>query len=146
MTGTAAIPSGTSQIATITYEGDGELSVSSAIVVDNDANEMNVEISNAKLESVLPTEYSLSQNQPNPFNPSTDISFSLPKSGQVKLTVYNILGAEVATLVDEIRSAGVHRITWDGTDKSGNPVASGVYLYRLTAGDFAETKKMVLMK
>ncbi len=102
---------------------------------------MNVEISNAKLESVLPTEYSLSQNQPNPFNPSTDISFSLPKSGQVKLTVYNILGAEVATLVDEIRSAGVHRITWDGTDKSGNPVASGVYLYRLTAGDFAETKK-----
>lgn len=146
LTGTAAIPSGKAQIATITYEGDGELAITSAIVVDNDADEMNVAISNAKLENVLPTEYSLSQNQPNPFNPSTDISFSLPKTGQVKLVVYNILGAEVATLVDEVRSAGTHRVTWDGTDKSGNPVASGVYLYRLTTGDFAETKKMVLMK
>ncbi len=146
LTGTAAIRSGTSQIATITYEGNGELTVSSAIVVDNDASEMNVTIANAKVESVLPKDYSLSQNQPNPFNPATDISFSLPNAGQVKLVVYNILGAEVATLVDEVRSAGVHRVTWDGRDNSGKQVASGIYLYRLTAGDFAATKKMMLLK
>ncbi len=85
-------------------------------------------------------------NYPNPFNPSTDISFSLPKSGQVKLVVYNILGAEVATLVDEVRSAGVHRVTWNGVNSSGQQVASGIYLYRLTAGDFAATKKMLLLK
>lgn len=146
LTGTATIPSGNAQIAVITYEGDGELSVSSAIVVDNDATEMNVEITNSKLETVLPTEYSLGQNQPNPFNPSTDISFSLPIAGQVKLVVYNILGAEVATLVDEVRSAGVHRVSWNGTNSSGQQVASGIYLYRLTAGDFAATKKMLLLK
>lgn len=146
LTGTAVIPSGKTQIATIAYEGDGELSVSSAIVVDNDASEMNVEISNSKLENVLPTEYSLCQNRPNPFNPTTDISFSLPKTGQVKLVVYNILGAEVATLVEEVRSAGVHRVSWNGTNSSGQQVASGIYLYRLTAGEFAATKKMLLLK
>lgn len=94
----------------------------------------------------LPTGFSLDQNYPNPFNPVTDIRLNLPKSGQVKLVVYNILGAEVATLVDEVRPAGVHRVTWNGSNNSGQQVATGVYLYRLTTSDFSATKKMILLK
>ncbi len=97
-------------------------------------------------QTILPTEYALAQNQPNPFNPSTDIIFSLPAAGQARLAVYNMLGQEVAVLADATYPAGVHRVVWTGCDAAGAPVASGVYLYRLTAGDFAATKKMVLMK
>jgi hypothetical protein len=80
-------------------------------------------------------------NSPNPFNPSTDISFDLPTASQVSLEVYNVTGQKVATLVDDLLAAGRHTVTWDATD-----FASGVYLYRLTAGDFVETRKMVLIK
>lgn len=94
----------------------------------------------------LPTSYKLDQNYPNPFNPSTEISFSLPTSSHVKLEIFNTLGQLVTTLVDGELTAGSHLITWDGSSKSGNPVASGVYLYRLTAGDYVRTKKMSLIK
>jgi len=94
----------------------------------------------------LPTEFSLSQNVPNPFNPSTGISFALPKDAKVNLSIYNVLGQHVVTLVDETMRAGNQTVSWDGLDASGSQVASGVYFYKLRAGDFSDTKKMLLLK
>ena len=93
-----------------------------------------------------PEEFKLLQNYPNPFNPQTEISYSLSEDARVKLTVYNLLGQTVKTLVDEYQSAGSRRVTWDGTDEQGNKVASGVFLYKLQAGSLTDTKKMILMK
>jgi hypothetical protein len=85
--------------------------------------------------------FELYQNYPNPFNPSTTIEFDLPKSGEVSLKVFNILGEEVATLVSERLSTGSYSYEWDASN-----LASGIYLYRLQAGDYVETRKMVLMR
>lgn len=95
----------------------------------------------AKLETSTPNSFGLSQNRPNPFNPTTEISFSLPEASGVKLEVFNIRGQKVTTLADGTYSAGEHTITWDASDMS-----SGVYFYRLTTDGFTETKKMVLLK
>jgi len=94
----------------------------------------------------LPITYALEQNYPNPFNPETTVRFQLPKAGQVVLKIFNILGAEVRTLVDAPYEAGYHHARWDGKDKNGHPVASGVYLYQLRAGDFSQVKKMSLLR
>jgi hypothetical protein len=83
----------------------------------------------------------LSQNYPNPFNPSTVINFSLPQDAQVKLTVYDMLGREVAVMVNELRSAGTYSIAVDGRS-----MASGIYVYRLEAGNRTFTRKMTLIK
>jgi hypothetical protein len=96
--------------------------------------------------AVLPTEFELSQNTPNPFNPSTQINFALPSAAKVNLTVFNVLGQQVKTLVDDYMTAGYQTVTWDGRDNSGATVASGVYFYRIAAGQFADTKKMLLLK
>jgi hypothetical protein len=94
----------------------------------------------------IPTTYDLSQNVPNPFNPSTQVSFALPKAGQVTLSIYNVLGQQVTTLVDEYLPAGYQTVTWNGTDRTGHTVASGVYFYKIKAGEFSETKKMMMLK
>jgi len=98
------------------------------------------------LPSGLPSAYVLHQNYPNPFNPSTVIEYSIPRRSQVEITLYNLLGQKVKTLVDKAEPAGNYSAYWNGTDYSGKPVASGVYLYRLKAGDFVETRKMILLK
>ena len=95
---------------------------------------------------VLPTAFSLSQNYPNPFNPETRIEFTLSSASFVSIDVINILGQGVRSLVSEHLSAGYKAVTWDGRDESGKPVSSGIYFYRMVAGDFAETKKCVLLK
>lgn len=92
----------------------------------------------------VPDTYGLSQNHPNPFNPSTAIAFQLAHSGKVRLEVYNIMGEKVATLVDSYMNAGYHSIEWNTLNET--PVSSGVYFYALTAGDFHSVKKMILMK
>lgn len=89
----------------------------------------------------VPASYSLSQNYPNPFNPVTNINFSLPKSGLVTLKVYDAIGKEVATLVNDNRTAGVYNV-----DFNASSLSSGVYFYKLTAGDFTSVKKMMLIK
>ncbi|MFI5144298.1 MAG: S8 family serine peptidase [Ignavibacteria bacterium] len=89
----------------------------------------------------IPKIYSLSQNYPNPFNPATRIEFALPKAGMVKLVVYNVLGAEVTTLINENMQAGYHAVSFNGTN-----LASSVYFYKLTAGDFTAVKKMLMIK
>ena len=94
----------------------------------------------------LPLTYALSQNYPNPFNPTTSIDYTLPARSRVRLEVFNILGRRVTTLVDTEQPAGAYSLVWNGEDRTGKPVASGVYFYRLTAGDFVSTKKMVFLK
>jgi hypothetical protein len=89
----------------------------------------------------LPTEFSLSQNYPNPFNPSTTINYQLPTFSFVSLKVYDILGREVATLVNEEKKAGYYSVEFNA-----NKLSSGIYFYRMQAGKYVETKKLLLMK
>ncbi|MCD6360013.1 MAG: T9SS type A sorting domain-containing protein [Armatimonadetes bacterium] len=99
-------------------------------------------------KGVLPKDFSLAQNSPNPFNPFTTISYTIPVGAavQVRLCVYNIRGKLVKTLVNNVREPGSYSVYWDGTDESARMLASGVYIYRIMAGEFAQTRKMVLLK
>jgi hypothetical protein len=94
-----------------------------------------------KGEVGLPVEYGLAQNYPNPFNPATSIAYSVAGYVHTTLKVYNVLGQELVTLVHEVQEPGQYSVTWDASD-----VASGVYFYRLDAGDYSATRRMVLMK
>lgn len=94
----------------------------------------------------LPSEFTLEQNYPNPFNPTTEIAFSLPEASTVRLAVINSLGQEVAVLVEGQRGPGWHSVTWNGRTDGGRPVASGLYFYNLQAGEFSESRKMMLLK
>jgi len=95
----------------------------------------------------VPSTFELSQNYPNPFNANTVIMFTVTQESRVTIAVYNILGQEIATLVNgEILSAGRQSVSWDGLDARGNDVPGGLYFYRMTAGEFTETRKMVLLK
>jgi hypothetical protein len=91
-------------------------------------------------------ELELYQNYPNPFNPMTHIDFYLPSNERVSLTVYDVRGKRVATLIDQRQEYGHHSVTWDGTDLNGERVGSGVYFYRLEAGKRVITKKLVVVK
>ena len=94
----------------------------------------------------LPERFVLERNQPNPFNPATVIGYHLPAAGLVRLAIYNLLGQEVRVLVNEPMNAGSYTARWDGTDERGRQVASGVYLYRLQAGSFTSSRRMLLLK
>jgi subtilisin family serine protease len=97
-------------------------------------------------ELSVPKEFSLYQNYPNPFNLGTNISFYLPERSIVSLSIYNILGEKVKTLVNGDMAAGSHALTWNGTNDAGSVVSTGIYLYKMTAGDKSVTKKMSLLK
>ena len=94
----------------------------------------------------VPEEMELRGNYPNPFNPSTTIEYGVPADGIVSLKIYNTLGQEVATLIDGFQAAGYHSVSWNGRNSSGATVSSGVYLYRLVAGDVVKTARMLLSK
>jgi hypothetical protein len=100
----------------------------------------------AGVEAGIPEDYGLLQNYPNPFNPETEIRFQLPEAGQVMVKIFNINGEEIRTLLNGQYEAGYHRVRWDGKDKNGNAVASGVYLYELRAGSFSQVRKMSLLR
>ena len=90
--------------------------------------------------------YDLNQNFPNPFNPTTTISFTIPENETISLKIYDILGRNVRTLVEGGYAAGSYNIVWDATDMSGNTVSAGVYFYTIKAGSYVETKRMLFMK
>ncbi len=90
--------------------------------------------------------FRLDRNYPNPFNPQTEISYALPVDCRVSLTVYNILGQKVVTLVDEFQEAGKKNVLWDGKNASGHELPSGIYFYRIDAGEVTQARKMVILK
>ena len=137
LAGVGHVAAGQSTVLEIT----GEAMVVSALGADETGNAFGIAVTSAEKVEILPREFALGQNRPNPFNPVTEIGFSLPQAGQVRLDVFNIVGQRVATLVDGRLEAGEHTAVWDGSN-----VPSGVYLYRLEAGEFSATRKMVLIK
>jgi hypothetical protein len=112
-------------------------------IVLNDGSERVSQTVTVKIKA---NELALHQNHPNPFNPSTTISFTLPDRKKTSLSIYNIEGKLVSTLIDKEMDGGYTEVTWNGTDTQGNPVSSGIYFYRLKAGSKTLTKKMVLLK
>jgi len=133
------------------FDGNSGINLSLSDVAANDPSgeNINLTIEDGQIGTVvdsdeltrLPREFSLSQNYPNPFNPSTTISFSIPEQSFIKLSVYDLTGQIIATLIDKSMSAGSHSVIFDGSD-----LGSGVYLYRLKSGRFSKTDKMLLMK
>lgn len=97
-------------------------------------------------KTVVVNEFGLYQNFPNPFNPATQIKYSLARSTHVTLKIYNLQGQEVRTLVNQLRPAGSQQVVWDGKDQRGEPVMSGVYFYRIRAGEFVKSRKMILLQ
>ncbi len=97
-------------------------------------------------DPIIPDEFIVHQNFPNPFNPETEIRFALTKGSHVVINVYNTLGQQIDTLIDRQYAAGFHSVRWDGKDRNGNPVSSGIYLYQIQAGEFSQVKKMSLIR
>jgi hypothetical protein len=93
-----------------------------------------------------PNSFALEQNFPNPFNPSTTVSYSVPKSGQVNVMVYDLLGNLVKTLVNDVQEPGQYKVTWNATNEQGQVVTTGNYILKMVAGDFTQTRKMTLLK
>lgn len=138
----AAVPSGKSFYFRIYPWYTGAASTSKYVYTQLAEIKGNTTVATAvRDEDFVPREIQLAQNFPNPFNPSTTLQFALAKSGHVTLEVFNVLGQHVATLVNEVLSAGSYHVNFDAS-----ALSSGIYLYRLTSGDVVQTKKMVLMK
>ena len=117
-----------------TLEGSGEITVPTE------------ETFTLERKAIIPISYSLHQNYPNPFNPVTSLRYDLPEQAQVTLTIYNLMGREITQLVNTTQEAGFRSVQWNATDSFGKPVSAGVYLYQIRAGEFVQTKKMVLLK
>jgi hypothetical protein len=141
------LEAGMYDISVSSFYGDAELD-NTVDAVYNDVYDADVlfSVTSVDDEQPLPAATSLAQNYPNPFNARTLISFNLAEAGKVTLSVYNIVGQKVASLVDGQYQAGSYSVTWDGADASGKTVASGVYYYRLETNGRAETMKMTMLK
>ena len=99
-----------------------------------------------ELEAVVPASFTLHQNFPNPFNPVTTLTYGLPNKNHVTLTIYDLNGREINQIINIDKSAGHHSVLWNSTDRIGMPVSAGIYFYQIRAGEFLQTKKMVLLK
>jgi hypothetical protein len=117
-----------------TQSNDGEVN---SIVVGTLAIDPN---------SLIPNVFALHQNYPNPFNPTTTLQYDLPEDAQVNIMIYDLMGREVKTLVNNKQTAGFKSVLWDATNNLGQPVSAGMYLYRISAGNFHQVKKMILLK
>ena len=100
----------------------------------------------AKIETILPERFTLHQNYPNPFNPVTTLRYELPNNSLVTIIIYDMLGREVKTLINQTQDAGYRSVIWDATNDYDKPVSAGIYLYQIQAGEYISTKKMVLLK
>jgi hypothetical protein len=121
------------------FFGSGEFHISLTL-----SAEIPTSVEEAREE--VPRVFAIYQNYPNPFNPETVIEYQLPRPSEVEISIFNLQGQKVATLVRKHQTAGSHKIIWDGTDESGRRVASGVYLYQLKAGKSVQVKKMLVLR
>ena len=115
----------------------------------DESNPVVVETNTLSLEQnlAIPTQFALHQNYPNPFNPSTQISFDVPEGSEfVRLNIYNVLGKNVSSLINNVVNPGKHKVEWNAKDNEGNPVASGIYFYELSSASFTARKKMLLIR
>ena len=96
--------------------------------------------------NLIPDVYALHQNYPNPFNPVTTLRYDLPEDAMVSITIYDVMGRRVKSLVNTTQAAGYRSVRWDATNSFGEPVSAGMYIYMIQAGQFTQTKKMVLLK
>jgi len=151
------IPAGEGSIVSLRFEGKDPVSLETTKIarqdgislITTDAKGLEFEFNTtpvAKPKKELPSSFSLSQNHPNPFNPHTVIQYALPQGAHVNLVIYNVLGQKVKTLVNDFQTAGFQSVEWDGTNDNGSVTSSGIYFYKLVAGDFTQTKKMVMLK
>ena len=138
---------GKSAGSAITLKVNGEVAEQTVTWTENgDRIRINELTTANKNNGNLPTSFTLKQNYPNPFNPETAIDYVVAQSGHVELAIYNILGDKIKTLVSGYQAAGNYTIKWQADTDGGTSVASGVYFYKLTAGDYTDTKKMTLLK
>ncbi|MDD4051462.1 MAG: FlgD immunoglobulin-like domain containing protein [candidate division Zixibacteria bacterium] len=137
------IPAGVENVFVIPIHGEGSIRLTAVQLSDYQGNPLTIK---NEVEPVLPKAFALHQNYPNPFNAGTVIAYELPEASEVKIEIINVLGQTVVTVLDGRESAGIHTIQWNGTDNHGTPVASGIYVYRMTAGMFLTERKMVLLK
>ena len=105
---------------------------------------MNLHSSNNILQ--LPHNFLVHQNHPNPFNPITTLRYDIPQVINVNITIYDMMGRQIKTLTNGIQSPGYKSVQWNATNNQGGSVSAGVYLYKIQAGDFVDTKKMILLK
>ena len=140
--------SGSGEVAQILFQTDmiGEDITGSVSLGQVVLNEGQIGVQIEEKQTSYPDTYRLFQNFPNPFNPETTIRYYLPSSSPLTLTIYNLSGQLIRTLVDGHRSAGSHSVVWDSTDDTSNAVASGVFLYRLEADGFVQIRKLILMR
>ena len=134
--------------ASVTFTDEANSARSISAVTDIDGKyriDFTTSVNDAFGATATPKVFSLGQNYPNPFNPSTIVPYSLVQAGLLDLTIYNVQGQKIRTLIDGHSSAGQHFATWDGVDDRGNAVSAGVYLYQLRVGNRTETKKMLLL-
>ncbi len=133
----------------VVISADGKVAYKGNSFVNNDFEEVNETIEDELAlatsiddpDNEIPSQIILNQNYPNPFNPSTSISYSIPEASDISITIYNMLGVQVATIDEGLQSAGEHEVTFDATNLS-----SGIYIYRLNAGNASLTKRMTLVK
>jgi len=121
---------------------ESDLSTSSSIVIRNSG----VDKITFNSDKIIPREFAVYQNYPNPFNPTTEIKYTLPSKEHVQIVIYNIVGQKVKTLVSKEQEAGIHKISWDGTNNMGRKLSSGIYIYAVTVGHHKSVKKMALIK
>ena len=129
-----------------THDGGFVISTGSNIIKTDAEFNFNEDLFTEEIIDEVPSEFKLYQNYPNPFNPKTVIRFDLPKESNVKILIYDILGRLTKKIIDNRQDTGLKSIQWDGTDNYGKKVSDGVYLYSIEAGNFRQTKKMILLK
>ena len=126
------------------YGGSGTSPQTQYVYIDN----ISVATTEGDLKPVVaqPRGYVLHDNYPNPFNPETTISFLVPEPASVKIDIYNVMGQQIATLLNSTVETGYHEVNWNGTNRSGKRVADGVYFYRMEADGYVQSRKMLLLK
>ncbi|MEJ2635171.1 MAG: FlgD immunoglobulin-like domain containing protein [Calditrichia bacterium] len=143
---TVYLPFDLSAVADTNDVGDPLILPDAYALLENGVNYINTFTAIGDVAPKANMSYELKANYPNPFNPITTIEYTLPEKSNVTLNVYNLLGEKVKTLVNSSQAAKSYRVTWDGTNDRGVKVASGIYIYKINAGNFAESRKMILMK